>query len=316
MALEERIIAADPVEDPQGYQRELLALLGGDDPVTVLAATPATWRELTGGLAAELLGQRPAAGEWSAAELLGHLWDGELAYAFRARAILAQDTPRLIGYDQDAWAALPHPPFGALLDAFAALRAANLALVRGIPEALWERVGIHEERGPTSFRLLTETMAGHDRAHLRQLEQTLAAVQGQPGGRPAQYQMAIGRERASRSGGSGRHPAWPAAMRVALQAAAAASSTSSTPAAPADSRSSGSTIPAPASRRRRSTIPAQVFLPAASRRPASAWNDTSGCTSYSLAPASSRQPSTSRILGASFRAKGLSFPPVSAWHSS
>jgi hypothetical protein len=30
----------------------------------------------------------------------------------------------------------------------------------------------------TSFRLHTETIAGHDRAHLLQLDQTIAALQG------------------------------------------------------------------------------------------------------------------------------------------
>jgi hypothetical protein len=43
--------------------------------------------------------------------------------------------------------------------------------------AWWDRLGIHEERGPTSFRLATETIAGHDRAHLLQLDQTIAALQ-------------------------------------------------------------------------------------------------------------------------------------------
>jgi len=174
--MEERIIAADPVADPQGYQQELLALLGTADPLEVLAATPDAFHQRTRGLAAEVVGRRPAPREWSVAELLGHLWDAEIAYAFRARAILAQDRPRLIGYDQEAWALLARPPFGELLAAFAALRAANLALVNGTPEALWGRLGIHEERGPTSFRLATETMAGHDRAHLVQLDQTIAAV--------------------------------------------------------------------------------------------------------------------------------------------
>ena len=174
--MEERIVVADPVADPQGYQRELLALLDGQDPVVVLAATPLTFREQTSGLSEELLGRRPAPREWSVAELLGHLWDSEIALSFRSRLILAQDTPQLIGYDQDAWATLARPPFAELLDAFTALRTANLALVRGTPEALWDRFGVHEERGPTSFRLLIETMAGHDRAHLRQLEQTIAAV--------------------------------------------------------------------------------------------------------------------------------------------
>jgi len=174
--MEERIVMADPVADPQGYQRELLALLGGQDPVAVLAATPRAVRDRVAGLSEDLLSRRPASKEWSIAELLGHLWDSEIAYSFRARLILAQDAPRLIGYDQDAWATLARPVFTELLEAFAVLRAANLTLLRHTPPNLWERVGLHEERGPLSLRLLTETMAGHDEAHLRQLTLTITAV--------------------------------------------------------------------------------------------------------------------------------------------
>ena len=43
--MEERIVMADPVGDPQGYQRELLALLGTDKPVEVLSGTPRAWRD-------------------------------------------------------------------------------------------------------------------------------------------------------------------------------------------------------------------------------------------------------------------------------
>ena len=149
---------------------------GGQDSVEVLAATPRAVREQAGSLPEAVLGRRPAPKEWSAVEVLGHLWDSEIAYSFRARAILAQDAPRLIGYDQDAWATLARPAFAELLDAFAALRLANLALIRRTPETLWDRLGMHEERGPISFRLMTELMAGHDRAHRQQFEQTLAAV--------------------------------------------------------------------------------------------------------------------------------------------
>jgi DinB superfamily len=174
--MEERIIAADPVADPQGYRRELLALLGDDDPAQVLAATLAELRERAGGLPDAVLSRRPEPGEWSVAELLGHLWDAELAYAFRARAILAQDQPQLPAYDQDAWATLARPPFAELLASFAALRTANLALIRDTPADCWERAGIHAERGPTSFRVATDEIAGHARAHQLQLEQTIAAV--------------------------------------------------------------------------------------------------------------------------------------------
>jgi hypothetical protein len=175
--MEERIIAADPVADPQGYQRELLALLGTSDPLEVLAATPAAIQQRTTPLAGEAFGRRPAAGEWSVAELVGHLWDAEIAYAFRARLILTRDRAPLIGYDQEAWAMLARPPAAELLAAFTALRTANLVLIRETPVAWWDRLGIHEERGPTSFRLATETIAGHDRAHLLQLDQTIAALQ-------------------------------------------------------------------------------------------------------------------------------------------
>jgi len=176
--MEERIIAADPVADPQGYRRELLALLGDDEPAEVLASTLAACQKQTGGLPAALVTRRPEPGEWSVAELLGHLWDAELAYAFRARAILAQDGPQLPAYDQDAWATLTRPPFAELLAGFAALRSANLALIRDTPAALWERAGLHEERGPTSFRVATDEIAGHARAHQLQLERTIAAVRG------------------------------------------------------------------------------------------------------------------------------------------
>jgi hypothetical protein len=57
--MEERIIAADPVADPQGYRRELLALLGDDDPAQVLAATLAELQERTGGLPDDLIARRP-----------------------------------------------------------------------------------------------------------------------------------------------------------------------------------------------------------------------------------------------------------------
>jgi DinB superfamily len=174
--MEERIVVADPVADPQGYRRELLALLGDDDPGEVLAATLQEVQEQTRDLPAELVGRRPEPAEWSVVELLAHLWDAELVFGYRARAILTQDRPALAAYDQEAWATLPRPPFQELLAGLVALRTGNLALIGGTPLVWWERAGMHQERGETSFRVLTQEIAGHARAHLLQLEQTIAAV--------------------------------------------------------------------------------------------------------------------------------------------
>jgi hypothetical protein len=57
-----------------------------------------------------------------------------------------------------------------------ALRGGNLALIGSTPLVRWERAGMHQERGETSFQVLTQEIAGHARAHLLQLEQTIAAV--------------------------------------------------------------------------------------------------------------------------------------------
>jgi hypothetical protein len=121
----------------------------------------------------EALTRRPEPDEWSPVEVLGHLWDGELAHAFRARLILAQDEPELTGYDQDAWALLARPGPVQLLHSFIALREANLALARQTPQDRWDRWGLHTERGRTTYRLLLEITAGHDRAHLEQLRRAL-----------------------------------------------------------------------------------------------------------------------------------------------
>lgn len=172
----ERIVDADPAGRPLDYQQELLSLLGGRCLVDVLAVTPGAINSLIMGLDEEQLLQRPAPGEWSVAEQIGHLWDDEILYGFRARAILAEDEPLLIGTNQDRWNALPKPSLAELLVAYAALRSAHLALLRGIPDTDWERAGIHQERGRTSFRLLWETVAGHDLAHLAQLRQTIAML--------------------------------------------------------------------------------------------------------------------------------------------
>ena len=174
--MEERIVKADPVEDPAGYQREMVALLGGQDPLDVLASTVAAVRELTAGVPDEVLNRRPEPGEWSAFEVLGHIWDAEVAFSWRTRLVIAQDRPTLTGYDQVAWAALARPGFDALLDGFEAMRGPNLLMLAAVKDEDWQRIGLHTERGEVSLRLLVETTAGHDWAHVRQLEQTLAAV--------------------------------------------------------------------------------------------------------------------------------------------
>ena len=97
----------DPINEPDAYRRSLLAALGDDDPATVQAATPAALRSLVAD-AGDRLRVRPAPGEWSALECIGHIVDGELVSSARYRWIVAQDEPDLVGYDQDRWVSALH----------------------------------------------------------------------------------------------------------------------------------------------------------------------------------------------------------------
>ena len=174
-----------PVDAPEAYRRMLLGLLGDDDPVVVQAATVARLRALARE-AGSLVAVRPEPGEWSVVECLGHLVDGELVVAARARWILAEDEPDIVGYDQDRWVdRLRHGEDdpGDLITLFDALRTANLRLWARTPPTDRSRVGIHRERGPESYELMTRLGAGHDRFHVAQAERALTAVRVRSDGR-------------------------------------------------------------------------------------------------------------------------------------
>jgi len=170
--------AIDPVQTPEAYRRQLLDLLGADDPAAVQAATVARLRELVRE-AGDQLRIRPEPTEWSVVECIGHLVDSELTTAARVRWILSEDRPDIVGYDQDLWVdGLRHGDDEPddLIALFDALRTANLRLWKARPPADRERVGIHRERGPESYGLIVRLAAGHDRFHIGQAERALAAV--------------------------------------------------------------------------------------------------------------------------------------------
>ena len=170
--------AVDPVSQASEYQQMLLALLGSDDPADVARQALTQWRALVTEAGADL-GKRPADGEWSVIELLGHAADAELVVGGRLRWIASQDQPPLLGYDQDEWVSRldhAHGDPAQLLDQFEALRRANLALWTWSTPEIRARVGIHQERGPESFDLSFRLLAGHDRFHLDQARRTLQQV--------------------------------------------------------------------------------------------------------------------------------------------
>lgn len=145
--------------------------LDGRPVMEILGATPGTLTALIEAIGPAKSSTPPAPGKWSPAEIICHLADCELVFAFRLRQTLAEDHHTIQPFDQDKWAAqYGGIAEGQALGAFAAMRNWNLQLLRNaLPHAAGRTV-THPERGTMTFQTIVETMAGHDLNHITQLQ--------------------------------------------------------------------------------------------------------------------------------------------------
>jgi uncharacterized damage-inducible protein DinB len=151
--------------------------LGQRNPSEVLAATPAKLEALLRSLGPERADRAPAPGKWSVREILCHLADCELVFAFRFRQTIAEDDYVIQPFDQEKWAArYPGRDATAALGTFAALRNWNLLFLAGVPADAYSKAVTHPGRGQGTFQVLLETAAGHDLNHLGQIEAIAAAA--------------------------------------------------------------------------------------------------------------------------------------------
>jgi len=151
--------------------------LGARNPEEVIAETAPRLRSLLEAMGPVRADQPLAPGKWSPREVLCHLADCEIVFAFRLRQALAQPGHVVQPFDQDQWAAqYGSYSASAALEVFTAVRNWNLALLAGVPRESFTAVRLtHPERGEMTFQVLVETMGGHDLNHLAQLEPLAAS---------------------------------------------------------------------------------------------------------------------------------------------
>ena len=80
-----------------------------DERRRLIARYAAGYEEVTkalDGFPAELQGEKPIRGKWSAREIVHHLADSETTSAIRLRKLIVEDHPLIQGYDQERWALL------------------------------------------------------------------------------------------------------------------------------------------------------------------------------------------------------------------
>lgn len=162
-----------------------------NDALAVLERTPGTLRALLGGLPDAWTMSNEGPDTFSAFDNVGHLIHGERTdWIPRARLILAQGAQRTFEpFDRFAQARESEgKSLDTLLDEFAALRAGNVAMLRGwqLTDAQLALTGEHPALGVVTLRQLLSTWVAHDLGHLAQTARVLAK----------QYRDAVGPWRA------------------------------------------------------------------------------------------------------------------------
>jgi uncharacterized damage-inducible protein DinB len=119
---------------------------------------------------------RYAEGKWSIKEVIGHLCDAERIFAYRVLRFARADQSPLASFDENAY--VPAGQFdrrtmASLVDEFAQVRDATLALVRTLDAEAGARRGVASGK-EVSARALVWIIAGHVAHHVRVLRERYA----------------------------------------------------------------------------------------------------------------------------------------------
>lgn len=161
------------------YAKAVLGLVADRSPIDILRETPGAVARAVATMTPQQLKTPEAPGKWSVGSVLRHLADTEVVWGWRMRLILAQDRPAITGFDQDQWAErldYANADPNESLEAFVVLRRDNLRLIDHASADDLQRVGVHAERGEESAGYLVRLYAGHDLAHLAQIERISKSI--------------------------------------------------------------------------------------------------------------------------------------------
>jgi hypothetical protein len=132
------------------------------------------------GLPDKTLRYKPAPDKWCILEILGHLADIEIVYAYRFRQMLADSEPVIAPMDQDDWArhlGYMETPAPELVALYGLNRHHNLRLLRRLKASDLEKGAFHPEyKRKVTVAEMVEKMGGHGTNHLEQIEKLKAVA--------------------------------------------------------------------------------------------------------------------------------------------
>jgi FMN phosphatase YigB (HAD superfamily) len=184
---------ADFAPDGQGTLEDLLRMVRDENWLESLRPRERDWpsylANVLGTLAAidsllreadpDLITHCPSDDAWSVRDAICHLRDHEHEVDRpRLEQVLEEDNPFISATNYNPRAHSHEYSEDDALEAlheFAERRAETIAMLEDLPVHAWERPARHSIFGPTTLGELVKFMADHDRIHLRQMRDALAA---------------------------------------------------------------------------------------------------------------------------------------------
>jgi len=134
------------------------------------------------GLSRDELLAFPVPGTWSIQQIVLHMMDSDLIGSDRMKRVAVEDHPKLIGYNETAFAQglFYHELDTALAcEIFAKNRQMTADILRRLDRATFDRMGWHNEHGDVSLADLLRTYVDHWDHHLKFLREKRQAL-GRP----------------------------------------------------------------------------------------------------------------------------------------
>jgi len=145
------------------------------------AAQSAEVRAAVAGLSREELLAFPIPGTWSIQQVIIHIQDSDLIGIDRMKRIIAQSNPLIIGYDETAFTqslACDKQSIDDALMIFEVARRQFAVVLHTLPDAAFERTGIHSERGKIRLADQVQGYVDHVAHHLRFVRAKLEKLKG------------------------------------------------------------------------------------------------------------------------------------------
>lgn len=142
------------------------------DALAVFRRGPAVLEEALRGVSDAESRFVPAPGKWNIRQIARHVADTEIVAGMRLRQIIAEDEPLMAVFDQDLWAAnLAYAECDAFDSAakFKVLRDDMSAILASLPVTVFQRSGMHPERGTWTLLKWVNHFGVHVETHAGQI---------------------------------------------------------------------------------------------------------------------------------------------------